>query len=197
MVNETPVCPGCHFTCAIDDYQCARGEMFYERWKAGEEVPERRGPGRPPAGGMPKGILKPTSDERTMHLLHILEIALSDLERESGSDAPERRVVDCLMRHNQSASEFVITGRTNLAGAELGDALEQVEAQHLVERRQVQTGATFYALTDQGIEQAKAWLEELRAAQTRFLSVLDDSEKQQLHQLVAKLLEPGFARMRG
>ena len=197
MNDQAPVCPGCHFACAIDDYECARGEAFHERWAAGEELPVRRGPGRPPAGGMPEGTMKPTSDERTMHLLHILEIALSDLERESGSDAPERRVVDCLMRHNRAASAFVIEGRTHLSGAELSDALEHVKSHHLAEYQQANTGTTFYALTDSGIEQAKAWLEERRAAQARFLSVLDDAEEQQLHQLVAKLLEPGFARMRG
>lgn len=39
-----PTCPGCHFGCTLDDYQCARGGRFYEKWQAGEEIPVRRPP---------------------------------------------------------------------------------------------------------------------------------------------------------
>ena len=114
MNNEVPVCPGCHFTCAIDGYQSARGEAFHERWAAGEELPVRRGPGRPPEGGMPEGTMKPTSDERIMHLLHILEIALSEILRNDNTrtDRQTDKEVDNQVDERSSRSDRRLRNRS-------------------------------------------------------------------------------------
>lgn len=37
-------CPGCHFECALEKYQCGRGLEFLEFALAGGEVPKRDSP---------------------------------------------------------------------------------------------------------------------------------------------------------
>ena len=191
--TSVPACPGCHFACPIDDYQCARGEHLHAAWERGEELPVRQGPGRPPQGAS-KQKVQLSSNERLMHLLHIVGIALQDLERESGSDAPDRQIVDCLMRHERAASERIVLGRTQLDADTF-----HTSSQALIDRGFVETKAacgddTFYALTEAGIEQAGTWRAERQAAEAEFLGVLTDDEKQQFHDLVFKILEPGFKR---
>ena len=187
------ICPGCHFGCAIDEPQCARGEKLRARWEDTGELPERRGPSQIPmhAKGQGGASAAAATDERLMHLLHIVGIALHDLADESGSSAPERRVVDCLLRHEHAASAQVIEGRTHLPN--LDETLGAICGQGLATQRQ-SGSATFYELTDAGLQQARAWESERRAAEAEFLGVLSEEEKGQLLALVMKVLEPGFRR---
>lgn len=192
---EANVCPGCHFGCAIDAPQCARGEKLRARWEDAGELPERRGPGQGPmrAKGQGGASAALVTDDRLMHLLHIVGIALHDLADESGSSAPERRVVDCLLRHEHAASVQIIAGRTHLP--KLDETLGAICERGLAAQRQ--SGSTeFYELTDGGLQQARAWEAERRAAEAEFLGVLSEEEKDQLLALVIKVLEPGF-RCRG
>ena len=189
--QKAPTCPGCHFGCAIDAFQCRRGEVFWGKWKAGEELPTRRGPGsvRPPEGDM-----KLSSDDRIMHLLHIVGIALDDLANESGASEPARRIVDCIMRQGKAASTFVIEGRTHLPVEEIEAQLGELAGQGLVTARETCADTTLHELTDSGLERARTWEAERKAGEARFLSVLSEDEKQQLHDLIFKILEPGFKR---
>lgn len=190
---DAKVCPGCHFGCAIDGFQCGRGEKLHARWVETGELPERRRPPHPGGqpGGRDGGRPAIPVDDRIMHMLHIIGIALSDLADESGASAPERRAIDCLMRHGGSASERIVEGRTHAEGLDalFGELVER----GLVKRRGFEH-ATLYALTEQGLAQAKAWESERKATEAEFLGVLDDGEKEQLLALVMKLLEPGFKR---
>lgn len=246
---EARTCPGCHFGCDIEDYQCARGEKLHARWVETGELPERRGPGHGPGanpasgpkhspehggengdreharhggpdgsggpghgghagesggsgnassaggpggprhGGPGRGVM-PVGD-RLMHMLHIIEIALNDLTEESGAGEPVRRAVDCLMRHEGAASKRIIEGRTHLA--ELDAALESAQAQGLVAQR-THGETALYELTDTGLEQARTWEAERKAAEAEFLSALAEDEQEQLLELIMKLLKPGFRR---
>ena len=66
-------CPGCHFECMLEKYQCGRGKEFYDLAAAGGEVPVRRGPmmtpseraarpdGKPPLNDRASATSKPAS----------------------------------------------------------------------------------------------------------------------------------------
>lgn len=205
--NSMPLCPGCHFRCRLDDFQCARGEKLYQRWLETGEVPARRKPGPPPAqegeghgdgrghGGGPKGRPPMPINDRLMHMLHIVGIALDDLQTESGGNAADHKVLDCIMRHDRAASVFVIAGRTQLEEEEISQAAQSLESQGFVAMRTVHDDTVFFELTEAGLQQAKAWEADRKAAEAKFLDVLTDDEKSQFHDLVVKVLEPGFKRM--
>ena len=192
--QSTPLCPGCHFRCEITDYQCARGERLHQKWTAGEELPERRIPGAPAKDGVHKNIPRLISNDRLMHTLHIIEITLDELASEVGSDAPNRLVLDCLMRHEHAASSFVIQGRTQLHESELDALLGELENDGFIATRTPDNSVAFYELTEEGREKAGVWREERRAAEAELLSMLSDEEKAQLHELLFKVIKPGMKR---
>lgn len=188
---DTPICPGCHFACAIEDCQCARGERLHAQWTQTGELPARRGPGHGKGHGKGPSMPAIPVNDRIMHLLHIVGIALSDLADESGASAPERRAADCLMRHEKAATSRIIESRLRMP--DVGSTLEALREQGLVEPH-ANGDSILYALTDRGVEQATEWEAERKAAEAAFLDVLDDEEKERLLALVVKILEPGFKR---
>ena len=184
-------CPGCHFGCAIEEFQCARGEKLHARWVETGSLPERRGPGQGPMRAKDHKGPAFTVNDRLMHMLHIVGIALHDLADDSGSSDPDKRVLDCLIRHDLAASAKVVEGRTHLPNAQ--EALDAVVAQGFAAKR-AHGETTLYKLTETGLETARAWEAERKAAEAEFLGVLSDDEKDQLLALVTKVLEPGFKR---
>lgn len=184
---ESTVCPGCHFRCAIERYQCGRGEKLHAQWAETGELPERRGPG----AGANKERLSIPQNDRIMHMLHIVGIALNDLAAENGDNEPEQRVLGCLMRHERAASAAIIEGRTHLA--DLDDLLTAAQSQGLVAQRTC-GDVVLYELSDSGFERARSQESQRKAAEAEFLSVLSDEEKDQLLSAIMKVLEPGFKR---
>ena len=185
------ICPGCHFGCEIEDFQCARGEKLHARWVETGSLPERRGPGQGPVREKDHKGPAFTVDDRLMHMLHIVGIALQDLADESGSSDPDKRALDCLIRHDLAASAMIVEGRTHLPNAE--ETLDAAVAQGLVAKR-AHGETTLYELTETGLETARTWEAERKTAEAEFLGVLSDDEKDQLLALVMKVLEPGFKR---
>ena len=188
---EAKLCPGCHFGCEIERFQCGRGEKLCARWRETGELPERRGPGKGPLRAKNHKGPVITANDRLMHMLHVVGIALHDLADESGANVPEHQVLDCLLRHDLAASARIIEGRTHLEG--LDGVLGATLSQGLIEERTCGE-TTLYALTDAGLAQARAWGDERKAAEAEFLGVLSDDEKEQFLELVMKVLEPGFKR---
>lgn len=212
--NGAPTCPGCHFGCALDDYQCGRGRKFLAMWHNGEAIPERRGPGMPrhagkqgPGGeasaaraagnaqrpekrggeGGPEGQLPP--DMRLVMLLNVTANALRD-ERDSNT-ADE--VLDCIVRQDRSATIRIIAERVRKDPAELEAALQELQQRSLAQPHD-DDGRTFFEPTEEGLAHCKAWQEKRREDDTRFVSGLSEDEKQQLADLLQKMLDPLMKR---
>ena len=196
----TKVCPGCHFGCAIDDYQCARGALFLAKWEAGEEIPVRRPPwarGEKPAGETPDGqsasahtppprlAALPVS-ARLMMLLTMAQNALAARDDEQR----DRRVAECLLRQESSATNRIIAERTRLNDAAIDEQIASLEERGIVTSSTLKDGRTFHTLTEDGRAQAEAWFEEHKAADAAFFAELTDEEAEQLEALLAKTLSP-------
>ena len=202
--SAAPTCPGCHFGCLLDAYQCARGKMFHERWMAGEEIPERRapwkaqgaegngqgpGPRRGPGGsggpggpGGRRGAFAP--EMRLMHMLNIIGIAMAD-HRET---RPERNVIDGLARQSGCATERIVQDRSRLGEEDFALALAKLRDDGLVTDVDDEIAGPMLQISEAGEAQASAWREERELADKAFCDALSDEEKEELAGLLQKLL---------
>jgi len=131
---KAPTCPGCHFGCRIDYYQCARGLRFLEQWEAGEEIPERRMPGPGARGGKPgqdprDGTGAPALDGQVLHLLMLV-----DMFGKRATELPTHvRVAEATLRHDGFATPYVVAQRSQLDGEAFDAAVDQAVEEGLVD----------------------------------------------------------------
>lgn len=188
-MNEmtAPSCPGCHFRCQLDRYQCGRGARFFAQWQETGEVPQRHGHPGPPPGK------EPSPDQRLMFELNIVAHAMQ-MQREQQA---ETELLASLAAHEGSSTGHVLEKRARLQPGTFGAAIGQLEHDGLVERCDLGQFHDAFCITDAG----KARLSELEAARTaaneEFLSPLSAEERDQLAALLGKLLAPAHARAHG
>ena len=200
-----PQCPGCHIGCSLADPQCGRGLRFRDAWQAGEEIPERRRPGGPgpqgapgpndgksaePKAGRPgpggPGGRQMDSNKKLMFLLTgIVPRALGEL---NGTD--QDQILSWLTRQEGVMTYSVMPERARVDAAALYGNLEELLAVGYIRDEYSDWGTQYYWITDAGRAAAKRAEEERETAIKERFSALTDAEKQQLEELVGKLL-PG------
>ena len=197
-VKIAPKCPGCHFGCNLERYQCARGKGLYAKWTAGETIPERRAPWERPkpagdgehpnqqqpaqAAAPQRPPIPPTM--RVMHMMNIVAMAMADHR----NDDPRHQVLDTIARHDGCATLAIVKGRLKDAKIDATEAIAQLVEEGLLEQQEDERAGTMYALAKQGAAQAQEWRAEQLARDEEFLDALSDDEKSQLADLVAKML---------
>lgn len=196
--NNVPTCPGCHFGCALDDYQCARGEGIYESWQAGEEVPERRMPG--PRGGKPgggkrgRGGLPPFLNGNTAmglwFLTGIMQRGLNGRIEQLGSSAVFKPIV----QHEGAASLRIIASRAGLSEEAAFEQLQEAVEQGYVEEYEYADGTVFYRVTEAGSEAAQQAEEAKKETLEEYFSVISEEEQEQLLDLVKRVVDGNMRR---
>lgn len=184
VVSNEIKCPGCHFECALVNYQCGRGKEFYDLAAAGGEVPPRRVPMMTPSelAASPDG--KPPLDDRVMHVLNVMANRLRDRHIEAG----DCKVVLTIARAGSFMSLPIMAKRMLLSLDESESALDDAKASGYVVV-EVEEGRGHMAyLTDAGKEQAAVWKAERDESTAEFLSALSKEEKEALEALIRKLL---------
>ena len=179
--DTVPACPGCHFSCRIDRYQCGRGEAFHERWKAGEKLPERRMPAR---GGSDGNVNKPPAAARIEHMLAVVPRVMRQRAGESGRE----RLLAALGRREGRAALGIVASEldTNVAG--LRPAADALVAEGAAQMATTDAGVQMLALTGQG-EVARAELDKRhRASRDAFLGAISPEDQERLADLLEKLL---------
>ena len=193
---KAPECPGCHYRCLLDAYQCARGKGFYGKWLAGEGIPKRRAPRKGDSSG-PKGAGKrwgiaghgpggiaPSADMKLMRMLGIVGIALSEHREEDA----ERLVLDSITRHNGCTTERIVAGRVRMDGEALAPVLDKLREAELIVDVDDEVAGPMLQATEEGIVQAEAWRKERASTDAAFVDALTEEEKEQLAGLLAKML---------
>ena len=202
-MSEMPTCPGCHFGCKLDAAQCARGLKFFDKWQAGEEIPERRvpwgkdgkrkreGEGQPSKGRkMPPHLAAMPTSARLMMLLNITGAILRDRD-----DAErDRRIAECIVRQDGAAANRIIAERTRLDDAAINEQVTSLKERGLVESRTLDDGRVFHEITEAGRAQVETWMEERKADDEAFFEALSDDEAAQLEDLLARALDPHMRR---
>ena len=203
---DAPTCPGCHIGCSLYDPQCGRGLRFRDAWQAGEEIPERRfpggpgaggpgagGPGKPPAGGPggpgAGGPIGPARfandpDKKLMFLLTgIIPRVLGSL---NGSD--QAQILSWLTRQEGAMTYAVMPERARVNKDDLYENLEELLRKGFIEDRYTSWGTQYYWITEEGKREAQRLEEQGNQAIKQKFDALTGDEKQQLEDLLAKLL---------
>lgn len=197
-IQTPPLCPGCHFRCELNEYQCARGGKFFEKWKAGEEIPQRRGP-QPPAqdgedkskpAGRPAFFNRIPVEARLKMLMGLFQ----NVVRERDEQGAKQRVAECILRQDGFAANGIITERTRLTDEQIQKEVETLQAEGVVQPRTEPDGRVFHELTEEGKAQTEAWIEERQKADAELFANLSDEEKGQLESLLGKAFEPFMRR---
>ena len=185
--TEGILCPGCHFECKLENYQCGRGKEFFDLAAAGGEVPVRRGPVMTPSERAASSDGKPPLNDRVMHGLNIMALRLRQRHGEAGIC----KVVLSLARAGSFMSLPFLAKRMLLSVDEADAALhEAVQAGYVTIGPEDGRGRFAY-LTDAGKQQAAIWKDERDGQTAAFLANLDDDEKAILEHLLRKLLGMG------
>ena len=188
--EQAPTCPGCHMGCPLDDVQCVRGQGFAKKWQRGEEIPERRGPGGPggrPGPGGPGGLGGPGapngpggfSVERRLGFL--MQIVPARVKQQGPDDAG--RFMMMLARQGGGMSYRVLPEKGRMPEDQLWDVVAMLERSDLLEER---GGWVF--LTEAGQAEAKWHEDREKQATEEAFSALTDDEKEQLANLLEKLM---------
>lgn len=198
-MEETPLCPGCHLTCSLDDPQCARGlDRFRPMWLAGEEIPQRRtpggpgpkgpkGPGGPKRPPHPRGGNGPSQSELLLFLLtEVTPRALGELK-----GSMQEQVLECLMRHEGGATYGVLLERIHGDEQRVYTALEELLQSGGVEESYTDWGTQFYWIAPQGKERAAEAKAANKAAVEERMGVLTPKEQETLEELLSKILQAG------
>ena len=193
--QNVPICPGCHFRCPLDEYQCARGAKFNGMWQAGEEIPERRMPkppkdGEKPAGGPPPQFRRIPIEARLLMGMSFFQRIMDERQQETA----KQRVAECIQRQDGFAANGIIAERTRRTDGQIQEQAEALQAEGFVAPRTEPDGRLFYELTEQGKEQVEVWAEERQQADAELFAALSDEEKEQLHELLSKALGPHMRR---
>ncbi|MGI6033607.1 MAG: hypothetical protein ACOX69_09345 [Coriobacteriales bacterium] len=176
--RNAPICPGCHFACKVDRYQCGRGHRFYQTWLEGGEVPARRPPqSKSPADELPL-------EKRIEHMLAVVPRVLRIQAHESFDD----QVLLGIERHEGLAAVAIVSGELSANSAAVASAAANLQEKGLVATAAPREGAEMLQVTEKG----RDYLEELnrRHAQTseRFFGVLSKDEREKLLELLEKTL---------
>lgn len=196
--DGAPQCPGCHIGCDLDDPQCGRGLKIRASWLRGEEIPQRRGPGGSgpgpdgphpggpggPGGPGPRGPLSP-EDKLNFLLTGILP---RKLEQQPGTEDDKASILIWLTRQEGAMSYSVMPERARVNPDTLYANLEQLLEEGLIEDRYTEWGAQHYWITEAGRARAKQAEEQQRNAVRERYAALSDVEKEQLIELLEKLL---------
>lgn len=176
--KAVPTCPGCHFGCRLDRYQCGRGQGIYEKWVETGEVPER------PA--VPPPILQLEVTDKLAFGMNILANVVQDQR----SRRAEGEILCALMGHAGLASEQLIAARARLDSADFEKALKDLEAAGDIGRGACGHIRAAVWLTDSG----RAKIPEAEAARRTdaetFLAPLSEDEREELDGLLFKLFDP-------
>lgn len=177
--GSAPPCPGCHFQCRLDRYQCGRGGRLYAAWQETGEVPKRRP--MPPKGH------KPSDDMRIMFGINILSNVLQ-MQREK---SPDTEILAALMGHEGTSTGRVIEQRARLKSATFCKAITKLEEEGSIERCDLGQYQDAFRITDVG----RARLSELEATRDatnqELLAPLSTEERAEFAELIGKLLAPG------
>ena len=224
--QEAPKCPGCHFGCSLDRYQCARGKGLHAKWLAGEEIPERRAPwerakrGEGPrkagiAGSGPEAVRGQTGaaaeqrkgpeghrDHAGMPPIPSYMKAMRMLNIASFALADHREsqsdkmVVDAIARQEGCATLPIIKDRMGKEALDPAACLDQLVQDGLVEVQEDEIAGTMYALTERGRAQSETWRDERMAADAAFVDALSEGEQEKLAALIAKMLQSSAHKSR-
>ena len=211
---EVPTCPGCHFGCQLDDYQCARGERLFGQWCNGEEIPERRMPGpggAQPAGnrrsqGMPpflKRLMEGEPGKRGDSLANLVSMLSRRVHSSMPGPAPVPspfcppedkgiKVLEALMRHEGAASSFVVSGRTSMDEEEVESIADEELLAGTLEIDQYEDGTVFMRITDVGTAKLQEAKDAKSALNEEIFECLTDDEQEQLSELLRRVVEESF-----
>lgn len=192
-------CPGCHFGCNLDAYQCGRGKEFYELAASGQPVPERRWPMFTPSEKAEGRTGKPPLNERVMRGLNMVSFALRRRHEEAG----EKKIVAALVRGGKFMSLPILSKRTHIPREELSTLIEDastapfvtIDIEEIAPLGQREDGDAnprkikVARLTEEGAAQARVWDEEREVATEEFLAPLSNEEREQLDSLLLKLMK--------
>ena len=181
---NTPLCPGCHFRCQLDDPECGRGFRFQRQWEEEGTVPERRRPGQ---GGPKKGRTgHPNSFGDPRERLPFLLSRTVDLftsKREGDG------VLKAIQMHEGYASLHVIAERSRKGQQEAMQILEHLEWYGLVEIDRSHPLQPFAGLTDAGVAEVLRFAEERTEQSQRAFADFSEEELEQLETLLKKIME--------
>lgn len=196
------LCPGCHFGCKLECWQCARGREFLGKWQAGETLPQRGpgGPGGPAAAGHPgphggsghpdgRGSGRPRHPEQMDELqkLEFLFRVLPKAMQHANGQTPADTVLEGIARHEGYMSAALARQGSELGKLEFDAVIEELEATGTV-RLGAEDGQKFIEITEQGAAAHAQRMRKLRQANKEFFSALPEDELSQLAGLLDKLL---------
>lgn len=197
--QATPRCPGCHFGCNIEHWQCARGRGLHAQWLETGELPRRRRPGGPgggpqggPRGGShggpqdgSRGGHSPfTPQQKVTRLLTILPKAM----QRSCSDTPESRLLSSLQRREFYVSVHILSSDMGIPKTDILETAQSMQDAGLVEVVD-ENGRPFVKATEAGQQRARTYAEQREEAMQEFLSPLSADELEQLAELMEKILQ--------
>ena len=206
MAEEMPQCPGCHIGCNLAKPQCGKGLKFVEMLAAGEELPERRGPGGPRGGkpgpggpGGPKGEKKggfagppnATIEMRMNHLAMIYNTIMPGiLANKPAMQADDKtNILTWMGRTEGKMARAIMPERVRGIDADNLDATlaEMVEA-GLVETVEV-NGVEFYQQAAAGADAVKEYEKAHADSVAETFSMLTEDEIITLVTLSHKIME--------
>lgn len=186
MEENKNTCPCCGRHCPLNDVQCERGRNFIETG----EIPERtkQKEHRHHDGHQHDHHKEMSTNE---HISRMLGKCGHILRHQAGGKASQSRVLQILSEHKDKMTQKDVMDRMDIQPGSLSELLGKMEHSDLIERMQnAQDKRNMdVLLTTKGkdlYEQSKAEQEKEMEA---LFSCLEDSEKQQLEQLLGKILK--------
>ena len=186
-------CPGCHFGCSLNKYQCGRGKEFFDLVQDGGELPERRPPVFTPSEqAAKKGHTPPPINEKLVRGINIV----SHMMRDRDMPTPEQAIIVGLINLKSFMSKSLLPKRLQLPQLEFEKGLQSAIEHGFVEIADVEHSGTVVRFTASGKVQAEKWKNERDKRIEEFFSALSDDEKVQLDSLLGTLLRAHMHRPR-
>lgn len=183
--SAVAVCPGCHFHCRLDHYQCGLGAY---RWEQAQKAEGETGaPATRPAAAKPaaaKHHANASADVRIEHLLTVLPHKL----RVAAGERVEDKLLCAVMRRRGLAAPSIMAKLLYTSPAGLQPSIDALENAGYLKIVDVDGRPGFMQLTAEGMAEGKRRAARHVAAYRDLLSCLSAEEQAELVVLLGKLM---------
>ena len=190
-MTDMPQCPGCHIGCNLANPNCGKGLGFALKFKAGEEIPERGGHGRPRPGADSGGPHGASPEMRRNHLAMLYtEIMPKVLGSMEGMKADDKtQILTWIKRMEGKMTKQVMGLRVQgIDTSALNGNLDELVADGLLTTTEID-GKTYYEITDAGCAVADKHEAAHRASVEKAFECLTDEGVSTLVELSHKIMD--------
>lgn len=186
--SAVAVCPGCHFHCRLDHYQCGLGAYRWEQAQKESEDTQVAAdtsvakPAAKPAAA--KHHANASADVRIEHLLTVLPHKL----RVAAGERVEDKLLCAVMRRRGLAAPSIMAKLLYTNPAGLQPSIKALENAGYLTIVDVEGRPGFMQLTDEGMAEGKRCAARHAATYRDLLSCLSAEEQDELVILLGKLM---------